>query len=204
MNRQKITQTSKKLLNCIGVLEPFLKDYSALLHGRGIKSQESQKNISNKLIYLYRAGILKQKQSGQLKNYYLNKDNALVYDLLVAAEESRAMTFLLMSYDMQELAMRLRQIAHKGYIIIFGSYARGDFSKNSDLDVLILGKYNKEKAEGCLEIFPFKVNIMHMEFSAFENGLFKKENFMLEVMKNHIIIKGSSEIVFLFGRFSYG
>jgi predicted nucleotidyltransferase len=39
---------------------------------------------------------------------------------------------------LQEATRRLVEAAHPEKIILFGSYARGDFDKNSDLDLLVL------------------------------------------------------------------
>lgn len=198
-------QMSKKMLNAVCVLKLYTQDYKAGLHGRAIskKIKEKQRSTADKLNTLAKHKILTYEAKGNAKDYYLNLKNPVVFDLMVVAEQYKSIMFLENTFMFRDLFFKLRRIVD-GYIIIFGSYARGDYSKQSDLDVLIIGKYNQKNMDNILSQYPIKVNTMPMKKKAFKNGLFKKHNFILEVLKYHIIMKGTSDIVDLFWRFYNG
>ena len=198
------TQLSKIILNSVGILDIYTSDFKLKIHGRELAKmiKEQQKTVSNKLKILSENGILKKENKGSLKNYSLNLANPLVLNLMTIAEENKAFRFISGSFLFSDLFKKIIELTNEE-VIVFGSYARGDFTKESDLDILILDKPNK-KIEEAIKLYPKKTHIMYMDKKTFEKGLFKKENFMLELLKNHIIIKGSSSLVHMFKRYYHG
>ena len=75
---------------------------------------------------------------------------------------------------------------------LFGSYAKDLQKKGSDLDVLVVGRYNRKKIREISEIF--RVNISIMRYSP---QIYKKldDTLIREVIDNHIVIKGTEEFV---------
>lgn len=69
--------------------------------------------------------------------------------------------------------------------LIFGGYAKGRFSKDSDIDILMLSSVKIPE-----HICPVKIHSISFSKSQFENAVKKKETLINEVIKNHIIING--------------
>lgn len=204
-NEKKNAQMSRILLNSTEIFGIYTSDYKIKFHGRGISKllNENQRTISNKLSYLEKLNLLKSDAKGTIKEYYINFENPIVYDLLIIAEENKSMQFLMSDFRYLDLFGKIRRITDSS-IIVFGSYARKDYSKESDLDILLLGRYDKEKVEETLKLYPVKIHLMNMSSKEFERGLLKKENFMLEILKNHIIIKGTADLADIFWRYYNG
>jgi len=201
----KITQLNRKILSCIEIYSLFTSDYKMNLHGRGISRaiKESQKSVSNKLVMLARMKLLKYESRGSLKNYSLNLNNTSLINVLTIAEEYKAAVFISSNFSFYDFFSKLRFIV-RGSILVFGSYARGDFSDKSDLDVAIIGDYSKKKADDILQMYPIKIRINSFSRNSFIKGLAKKDKFMLEILEHHIIIKGSSDVVEIFWGFYNG
>ncbi|MFH1052824.1 MAG: nucleotidyltransferase domain-containing protein [Candidatus Woesearchaeota archaeon] len=202
---QKNAQLSRKMLNAVDIIALFTGDLDSSIHGRQMQRMLNipQRTVVDKLKNLSESNVLKNRKKGAQKEYFLDKNNPAVMSLLIIAEEYKSVVFLSSDFKLGELFLKLR-LNVNGSIIVFGSYARNDQDKGSDLDILILGKFDKKMIERIIGMYPIKVHTVGMPFSDFEAGLFKKENFMLEVLKNHVIIKGTSDIIDLFWRFYYG
>jgi len=69
--------------------------------------------------------------------------------------------------------------------IIFGSYAKGRFSKNSDIDIFVLST-GKVPEHLC----PVDVHLIALSKAQFENVAKKRETLIKEISDNHIIIEG--------------
>ncbi|MEA2038168.1 MAG: nucleotidyltransferase domain-containing protein [Nanoarchaeota archaeon] len=203
--KQKSAQLSKKILNTVDVFSLYTLNYKLGIHGRELskKISGSQRMISNKLKFLAGNNILKCEEKGTIKNYYLNLENPLVFDLMIVAEQFQTVIFLSSDFKLMDLFGKMRDLTSGG-VVVFGSYARGDSGETSDLDVLVLGNYDKKKMKDLTNLYPIKVHIMQMSKKIFERGLFNKENFMLEVLRDHIVVKGTSELVDLFWRYYNG
>ncbi|MBW2989556.1 nucleotidyltransferase domain-containing protein [Candidatus Woesearchaeota archaeon] len=199
-SRKDNAQLSKIILSSVGILAYYSRDYKLSVHGRELAKRENgkQKTVSNRLRLLEENKILRSEKKGSIKDYSLNMENPLTASLMVIAEEVKAVRLLSSSFMLKDMVKKIKGLS-KGLIIVFGSYARGSHSKGSDLDILILGTHEK-KLKDAVKMYPVKTHIMCMGKKSFEKGLSRKENFMLEVLKDHVIIRGSSELVDMFWR----
>ncbi|MBU4501385.1 MAG: nucleotidyltransferase domain-containing protein [Nanoarchaeota archaeon] len=79
--------------------------------------------------------------------------------------------------------------------LVFGSYAKGMFSKISDIDILALSLKN------ILEhLCPVRVHAVSLTKSQFESALKKSETLINEISYNHIIINGVDYFTNMLGR----
>lgn len=95
-------------------------------------------NLSKKLRELEREGILKSKQNG-VKEYFLNKEYVLLKDIerLFSA-----------TYGLPEiLRKKLKKVNGISRAFIFGSYAKGGFNAESDIDMCIVGSHTSLEAK---------------------------------------------------------
>lgn len=146
---------SKKSAVSIGGVQQVLKDYSEFI----------DKKIEGR------------------NTYYFFKDTLDVFYLKKIFELEKAKVFIKENPRFRELFKFF--IINDIYCIIFGSYAKEKFSKNSDIDILILS--TKKVPE---HISPVKLHEVHLTKSQFESALKKKESLIKEIRDNHIIING--------------
>ena len=73
-----------------------------------------------------------------------------------------------------------------GMYAVFGSYAKGSAHEHSDLDLLIVGSYDREKTEKTAALFGLKIHVQNYETNAFESNL-KTDPLLREMMKDHVI-----------------
>ncbi len=91
-------------------------------------------------------------------------------------------------------SLSLEDIAPKALTIaVYGGFARGDFDKDSDLDVLVIGDKEdldmeqvrqKERQSGM------EIEVSVYPFHTWEKIKREKNPFVEAVRKNHILIKG--------------
>src|SRR3989344_8258910 len=172
------------------IFEEFLGDYSVLLTGSIIakKKKLNQKTTANYLYALEKEGILKSKVQGKNKNYFLNLDNKeVVKNYILTVEHIRTLEFYKKNLIVKEISEKINEHIN-GSAIIFGSYAKGIQKKDSDLDILIIGKCNEKEIERIGKTY--NIEISFKIYSKFEKDILTKE-----AMKNHIFIRNSESII---------
>lgn len=80
-------------------------------------------------------------------------------------------------------------------MIIFGSYAKGTFTKASDLDVMLVFNKLNEEAEKKAKIIGARhgisMELVYLPWSSFRKKFFdEKDVFMKELKENKIIVTG--------------
>ena len=188
------------------VLEEFLGDYTGSFTGRYIARKRSlnQKSVSNTLNKLEDEGFLKNKTVGKNKEFYINLDNLeSVKNFIVAAEHLRTANFLKKHPAVKEIILKTKQ-AFNGIVIILGSYAKGTQKKDSDLDVFVVGSFNKSMVEKVSDMYNLQVSVKNYPASALKRALRKKDILLTEIIKRHIIISGAEEFVNVVMRDYYG
>lgn len=191
-------QMSKIMLN-IDLLTFFLDDYNKYVYGRDLerKSNYSQRTIVNKLNFLSEQQILIYKKEGQLKKYSLNFKNPLIINFLQIAQEIKTLEFLKKNFEISDFFNKIKIIINNP-ILVFGSYSRGEEGKDSDLDILIIGKYDEKLIEQEKKRYPFKIHIINFTKKEFEKGIKNKENFHMELLKNNMLIQDNNYFIKFF------
>lgn len=154
-------------------------------HARGIapKIGTNHMLVARKMKELARDNAVDFVQEGKNRSYFLKK-----------TAEARACVFISENYKLILALSRypgLRGIIEKiqkdkriRMAILFGSYAKGLATKNSDIDIYIeTGKRNIRKE---LRMLDSRLSIKIGEYD-------KKNPLMQEIEKNHIVIKGIEE-----------
>jgi len=91
-------------------------------------------NLDRKLKEMAAEGILGSEFSGQQRYYFLNKKYPLLKEVKKIFEIKYGLT--------EQIAKRLKTVKGIKEAYIFGSYAKGDFKAESDIDVLIIGSHS--------------------------------------------------------------
>ena len=132
---------------------------------------------------LARENVLDYEQKGRNKVYFLKKTS-----------ESRAFVFMTENYKLVSLLKKdviLRNVIDKiqkekkiKLAVLFGSYAKGLASQESDIDVYI--ETGNMKLKKSLEMINSKLSI--------KIGVFDLKSLLIkEIIKNHVILKGVEE-----------
>jgi len=183
---------SSMVLNsgAMGILSEFSSDYNKKIYGREIarKLKMNQKTASNTLNRLEKAHILKFSTEGKNKYYFLNKFNPQIKEIIKLVEIDRKLRFLEKYKKIQELFDKLEKKT-EGVLIVFGSYANFSANDKSDLDIFVLGKISD--VGDLEEIYKIKINVVKSSKEKFD----KNDNFVKEIIKNHIILKGVEDFV---------
>ncbi|MDP1695510.1 MAG: nucleotidyltransferase domain-containing protein [archaeon] len=171
------------------ILEEFSSDYNKRIYGRYISKRigMNQKTASNFLNKLEKGNILKFSIEGKNKYYFLNKFNSNIKEVIKLIEINRKISFIEENKKLTGLFDKLEQRT-QGILVIFGSYAQGTNTEKSDLDIFISGKISN--VDDLEDLYNIKINIIksNKEFD-------KKEYLIMEIIKNHILLKGVEEFI---------
>ena len=139
--------------------------------------------INRKLQELKNANVVDCKIQGKNKIYFLKQSlEANIYRIM--AEESSLIKIVKTFPKLRGVIEKIRKDERIGLAIIFGSYAKGTASKNSDVDIFIESKNRQIKED--LKKIDSKISI--------KLGTYDKENNLIkEIEKNHVIIKGAEQ-----------
>ncbi len=172
------------------VMKFFLKDYSKEIYGRELvgKISLSQKAISLVLNELEEANILRSKPKGNIKYYSLNSFNPLIQEYISLFEKEKKIEFLEKYSKFIDLFNEL----DFDCVVLFGSYANGSNTKDSDLDVLIIGKASSSELSKIGERYQVELHPFIFSKSAFSKAIKERSIFINEVLGNHLIFKGSN------------
>ncbi|MFH1590685.1 MAG: nucleotidyltransferase domain-containing protein [archaeon] len=174
----------------IQVFEEFLGDYSRRLTGSFIAEKKgmNQKTTSTYLNKLEKEHILKSKTEGKNKLYFLNLDNKeIVKNFIIAIEHLRTIELFKKNILIKEISEKIQPLI-RGITLIFGSYAKDTQKKDSDLDILIIGKCNEKEIDDISQIYNIQINVKIYP-------RLKKDILTKEAIKNHIIVKNSEQLV---------
>jgi len=178
------------LHNQIKIFEEFLKDFNIKITGSFIAKEKklNQKTVSNYLNKLEKEHILKSKTQGKNKLYFLNLDNKeIVKNFIISVEHLRTINFYKKNILIKEIVGKIKYHI-KGIAVIFGSYTKNTQKKDSDLDVLVIGKCNEKEINNISKTYKIEINLKI--YPKLEQDILTKE-----VIKNHIIIKNTEQFI---------
>lgn len=146
------------------------------------------KNVYNSVKQLEKEGLITLERFGNAFNCILNKK---VHPAIFEAEYERRKD-LLADKNLNILSKKLNSLKFPFISLIFGSYAKGNSSKGSDIDLMIIGEKNREKEIGrVLSLFPLDIHFIfftYEEFLAMERS--KEFTVVSEAIKKNIILTG--------------
>ena len=182
------------------ILIPFVNDYNVKLTASDAsrKTNIPRRTASRILSKLVKLNLIRYVIEGKNKKYYLDLKDQRIKLLINFIENYKSLKF---SLKEKKIFLILEEIVKLKSLVLFGSYAKGNATTESDVDVLIVGNENKK----IREIARKQVKQVNLHFSTlkeFENLLKKKNILAVEIMKNHIIFGDSqfTELCWMFYR----
>jgi len=188
-----------------------------------ISKQGDVKNyatVYRKVESLVNQGILTKSMYGMASQIRINLDNAKTISILSLIETKKHARFLnklkgTLFTSINEIIKDTSKLSEFICVIIFGSYAKGRQTKDSDLDMLVIyglpsliklsqeqyAKYNEDIKHSMMGILKTselrggpKINPIIVSSGEHEEMILNKEaNVAKETLLNHIILKGFSE-----------
>jgi predicted nucleotidyltransferase len=153
------------------------------MHGRAlaISLKTSLTRVQTILNELRKANILDYKVEGKNHIFFIKK-NLTSKSVIISAENYKLIKILNKLPELEPIFQDIIKKSKASLIILFGSYAKGTQTKDSDIDIYIETTDNKEKDE---------IQSMYSLLSV-KIGLFDQNDLLIkEIIKNHIIIKGA-------------
>ena len=187
---------SHKWLGECSLLVPFTREYNRELHASKIAQILSlpQKTVARKLGRLETVHLLQYRREGKNKYYSLNLKNSFILSLLQIVEAYKEIQFKLRH---PELGVLLGELSWQASVILFGSYAKGLATKDSDIDLVIFSQKNK-KILDILGRFPFPVNVHYVTTSLLGKKLKEQQHLAKEIAHDHILFGEKEKVIKVF------
>ena len=165
--------------------EYYIREVQKLLKISPRTSQLILNDLENK-------GILESKTKGKIKAYTI-KRNSLSQRYIIFSEQYKAIAFLEKKLIIKEIIEKINPFI-EGIGIVFGSYAKDIAKKDSDLDIFVIGKYNKEKIKKVSKTYGIEISIKCYPLKTFEKNL-ANDILLKEILKNHIIFLNAEQFI---------
>ncbi len=198
-NKQTIiNQTSTKILAL------FTTNYKTSRYLREIarETHVDVKAISIQLNRLEKTNILTSIQKGKNKEYRLNLNNYLTQYYLVLAECFLTIEYLDNNFEVKKLVSETADNLGKT-ALLFGSFAKGNMTQESDMDILIIGDSKPDLSvfKEIGNLLSREINIKYVSEKQFSNGLENNDPLIMEAVANHIILKGIDSLCNMLWRY---
>ena len=141
---------------------------------------------------LEKKAVLESRMRGKIKSYRIKRSDAAI-DYLVLVEHYKKISFMEKRLMVKEITAKITPFIH-GIGIVFGSYAKGLEKKDSDIDIFIAGKCDKEGVESVAQLYGIEISVKVYPARAFESGL-RKDILIKEVLENHVIFLDAEKFV---------
>ena len=165
---------TKEQLNIFSV---FKKDVFASLTFKQIKQQSRQK--SNNLVQIalkefQNQDIVKTNKVGDVMTYSLNLNNNQTFSYLNVVNEAEIIKSRVPKKTLEDIQNRIFKRTELFILIVFGSYARNEATKESDLDIALIVESEDTKKE----IAPFLETIKRREVIPIDCHIFARAEFL--------------------------
>lgn len=170
----------------------------ALLVGR------SHSTILPYLGALEKEMVLTAKSIGKIRAYSLNMDSIIAREYLSMAEAQVTIEHLKRILLIRKVNDELFGMNLGGSIVLFGSYAKGNYTKDSDIDLFYLGDIADADVlmmRNIRKIYGKTVNVKVLSQHLFENAVRRKDPLVREVIKNYVLLQNPQQFVNILWRY---
>jgi predicted nucleotidyltransferase len=190
LEEYNITQTTLKIIGL------YTENYKKSIHLREIAREINVdvKSVQLQLQRLEKINVLSSVLKGRNKEYALNLNNIITKYYLIMAESFTSIVYLKKHFLIKKI---FNEIGNQtdGSLILFGSFAKGGYTKESDIDLFVISekKIDKTMALKTSDRVDRDINIKSLNKIQFLNGLRNKDPLINEIASDHIILKGIDE-----------
>lgn len=141
---------------------------------------------------LEKKAVLESKARGKIKTYRIKKSD-ISAEYMVFAEHYKKLAFIQDKPFIGEIMSKITPYAW-GIALIFGSYAKGLETKDSDLDVFIAGMYNKGEIKKISRTYGIEISVKNYTMNTFEKNI-RDDILIREVKDSHIVFLNAEQFV---------
>ena len=198
LENYNITQTTLKIIGL------YADNYKKSIHLREIarKTEVDVKSIQLQLKRLERINVLSSVFRGKNKEYTLKLDNIITKYYLIMAEGFISVIYLKKNFLIKKIFGDLGKKIDDP-LILFGTFVKGGHTKESDIDLFVIGekKIDKRVVQEISDLVDREINIKSSNKTQFFNGLRNKDPLVNEIVSNHIILKGIDQFCEIMWRY---
>ena len=167
-------------------LEPLL--YSEAKHLAEISKElkKAHTTVRKQLAIFEKMGLVKKEKRGR-QTFYKLKRIPLLVDYLIIIEKEKLIRRCKEELVLKEIVENLHSFNNS--ILVFGS-AVDSIKKARDIDLLVIGKFDKKEFELLEKKLNLKFHIINVKSLKRVTETLKKE-----IIKKHLIIQGSEELI---------
>lgn len=193
---------NKTTLNILGL---FLGDYRRSMHVREIARDVGVdvKAVGLQLRRLENINVLSSIIKGRNKEYRLKLDNLVAKYYMILAETFASIRFLEKNFLIKKLMSETGDKI-EGTTVLFGSFAKGEMTEESDIDLFIIS--DRKTDAGVIRetgsLIDREVNLKSTSMKQFLNGLMDNDPLIMEVVSNHIVLKGIDDFCEIMWRYN--
>lgn len=179
----------------VDMLLPFSSGYSTKISLSELSKMSGvpQQTASRYMRSLVKSNLISYERRGRNKLFYFDLNKATTKTVFNLIESRKALLFQLKSKD--AIMAIGDMLKHCEGIVVFGSYASEEQRKDSDLDLVILGKTEKAEIKKIKQKQFIEINEHYSSFSGFKKMLSERNPLAIEIMNNHILLGNVSKIV---------
>jgi predicted nucleotidyltransferase len=154
-------------------------------HLRGVAKQlnESHSTVLRRLNKLVEDNVLDFKKEGKNKVFFIKK-NLQSKNYVFNAERYKLIKLLNEYPELNVIIEDILKKTEEKLVILFGSYAKFDAKKSSDIDVYIETRSRKVKED---------IEMVHSKLRVKIGGFDMDSQLIKEIIKNHIVLRGVEE-----------
>lgn len=173
----------------IRVIRVFLDDPTREAHVRGVAnlSRASPGSAKKYLDMFYGENLLLRRKQGNLLLYRGNLENPAFRQMKIARSVYKLMKCGLVDYLVSELAPTS--------ITLFGSVARGEDDRHSDIDLFVLAKKREVDLARFEKSLGRKINLIVYDSKTWERKAKEDRPFYESVTLNDVVLHGELPVV---------
>lgn len=182
----------------VNLLVPFTSGYNQKFTESELSrlSAVPQQSASRYLNGLVKKNLLNYTIQGRNKQFYLDLQKQTSYNLLQLIENHKALEFQQKS---KEAAVIINELLnHAEAIILFGSHAEYKSGRDSDIDVIVVGKTEKDKIKAIKQRYHIQINEQYVSYGELAKSLKSKAPLSIELQKKHIFFGNISKTTHIF------
>lgn len=144
------------------------------------------------LVRLEEKRVLTSSQRGKIRLFRI-KPGEIATQYFTITEIYKKIRFMENEPYISEILTKISAVS-EGIVLLFGSYANGTATEDSDIDIFIAGTSDKQAIKNLETLYHVEINVIVYPIPAFTS----QEEFdplITEVKKNHIIWKNAESFV---------
>ena len=168
------------------ILALYRSNYNAQYHVRAIAKllDKSHVTILPYLKDLETEAVLTAKTIGRNKLYLINNESIIAKKYLILAEVIETITFLKKQFLIKTIVTEIQKQTMNTSIILFGSYAKKTQTKESDIDLFVLGTLTQKERQYIKKIgttYAKMIAIKQATVKQVAQGLREKDPLLIEI-----------------------